>query len=174
MARKKLDEALPLLETALRLRPANEHVLGTLAELWAKRGADDKAKKLRDLLRIVRQQKEVVTQLLNRLRETPDDIDVRATLGNARVALGELDAAEAEFRRVLDTEPLHLAALEGLTRMCLRAQRCELALARFKVALATDEVPQRVRQLAAVLENAVSKTEAPVAPEPSVPPTERY
>lgn len=44
----------------------------------------------------------------------PEDVDARLQLGFARLALGELDAAEADFRAVLAAAPDYRDAREGL------------------------------------------------------------
>ena len=73
----------------------------------------------------------------------PDSIEVRAGIGWAALMLGDLPAAEAAWRKVLDTHPDQIDAIVGLGSVHARTNRLDeaLALHRRALELAPGDVP---------------------------------
>jgi tetratricopeptide (TPR) repeat protein/ADP-heptose:LPS heptosyltransferase len=90
-----------------------------------------------------------------------DSIPTLMAQANARADAGDLDQAEAMYRRILTLAPRFPAALHGLSRVARRLGKTELAIRSIKRALATAEcVPERRCDLAAALADAGRYDEA--------------
>jgi tetratricopeptide (TPR) repeat protein len=70
------------------------------------------------------------------LREHPDYISARVTLGRALLALGRLDDAAGELQQVVDTAPDNLAATRALAEVFRRQGRMHDAATQFRAAAA--------------------------------------
>ncbi|HEY3043423.1 MAG TPA: tetratricopeptide repeat protein [Vicinamibacterales bacterium] len=65
----------------------------------------------------------------------PEYLSARVTLGRALVELGQLDAAQGELSRVLESAPENLAAIRGLAEIYHRRGDLTAALAQYRAAL---------------------------------------
>ena len=65
----------------------------------------------------------------------PGYLSARVTLGRALVELGQLDEAQAELSRVLESAPENLAAIRGLAEIHHRRGDFAQALAQYRAAL---------------------------------------
>lgn len=65
----------------------------------------------------------------------PGYLSARVTLGRALVELGQLDEAQAELSRVLESAPENLAAIRGLAEIYHRRGDLSAALAQYRAAL---------------------------------------
>ena len=65
----------------------------------------------------------------------PGYLSARVTLGRALVELGQLDEAQAELSRVLESAPENLAAIRGLAEIHHRRGDLREALAHYRAAL---------------------------------------
>jgi tetratricopeptide (TPR) repeat protein len=65
----------------------------------------------------------------------PGYLSARVTLGRALVELGQLDEAQAELSRVLESAPENLAAIRGLAEIHHRRGELPQALAQYRAAL---------------------------------------
>jgi tetratricopeptide (TPR) repeat protein len=65
----------------------------------------------------------------------PGYLSARVTLGRSLLELGQLDAAEAELRQVLESAPENLAAIRGLAEIYHRRGDHQQALAQYRAAL---------------------------------------
>jgi tetratricopeptide (TPR) repeat protein len=86
------------------------------------------------------------------LQRHPAYASARVTLARALVSLGDLDAAEAEFRQARDLAPDNLAAIRGLADLHQRRGQLADALAEYRAALdlaSNDpDLDTKVRRLA--------------------------
>jgi tetratricopeptide (TPR) repeat protein len=95
------------------------------------------------------------------VKATIDSLPELMAQAEAHANRGELDEAEAIYRRVLLLAPRYPAALHGLSRVARRQGNTELAIRSVKRALATAEcVPERRCDLAAALVDAARHDEA--------------
>ena len=65
----------------------------------------------------------------------PEYLSARVTLGRALVELGDLDGAQTELSRVLESAPENLAAIRGLAEIYHRRGELAQALAQYRAAL---------------------------------------
>ena len=68
-------------------------------------------------------------------RSIPGYLSARVTLGRALIELGQLDEAQAELSRVLESAPENLAAIRGLAEIHHRRGDLAEALAQYRAAL---------------------------------------
>src|SRR3977135_2798545 len=69
------------------------------------------------------------------LKIHPGYLSARVTLGRALIELGQLDEAQAELSRVLESAPENLAAIRGLAEIHHRRGELVQALAQYRAAL---------------------------------------
>src|SRR5436189_28852 len=69
------------------------------------------------------------------LKIHPGYLSARVTLGRALIELGQLDEAQAELSRVLESAPENLAAIRGLAEIYHRRGDLAQALAQYRAAL---------------------------------------
>ncbi len=137
----KADEARPELARATQLDPGEG-------------GAELKARAWRALARIDRDSNsaEASNDLLEALKLSPETTDDTLMAADLAVRAGQLDAAEAEYRRVLAKDPGSEAANTGLAQLLIRKKQYAEAETLLRAALQhLPDDPTLTAQLAGVL-----------------------
>jgi tetratricopeptide (TPR) repeat protein len=79
-----------------------------------------------------------IDELKNGLTAHPDDVRLRAQLGSAYGALGDVRSAEAAYKAALVAEPTNAEALIGMGDLSARAGQTDQALTDYRAALKGD------------------------------------
>jgi tetratricopeptide (TPR) repeat protein len=95
------------------------------------------------------------------LAQHPEYVSARVTLARALSALGDTDAAVAEFTRVIEIAPENLAAQRDLAELYLRRGESAAALDRYRVAAALAPQDAGIREAVLGLERRIGGLEAP-------------
>lgn len=95
------------------------------------------------------------------LERHPAYISARVTLARALAALGELDAAAAEYENVIEVAPENLAAQRGLAELCLRRDDVPRALDLFRAAAVLAPQDTELRETVATLEHRMGDRAVP-------------
>src|ERR1700704_2792556 len=99
------------------------------------------------------------------LKIHPGSLSARVPLGRALIELGQLDQAQAELSRVLESAPENLAAIRGLAEIHHRRGDLAQALAQYRAALLLARNDPDLPRTVADLERIVDPPKPPAADE---------
>jgi Flp pilus assembly protein TadD len=105
---------------------------------------------------------EAIRVCLDGLDRHPNYVSARVTLGRALLQSDQLDAAQQQFARVLESAPSNLAAVRGLAEILQRRGLLSEALSQYVTAQALapgdPDIERRVAEVSRDLQNARGRT----------------
>jgi tetratricopeptide (TPR) repeat protein/mono/diheme cytochrome c family protein len=155
-AQGRMDEALPHIRQAIRLRPRHPELHYNLANTLMALGRSGRAikayeralalepdhPKAHNNLAVALQQRGELERAVHHYREqlaaSPMDALPRANLGAALLEQGRLEAADQEFRHALKLDPNSITALEGRGDLARARGQLEQAERRYRQALTVE------------------------------------
>jgi tetratricopeptide (TPR) repeat protein len=110
----KSDQAVGVLEDAVRQAPYNSQAHFSLSQAYSRRGEIEKAEAQLRLRRETEKDEQLFPELHKLAEEKPNDPDVRYQLGVLARRLGKPDLARMWFRSALAVSPRHVQARAAL------------------------------------------------------------